>query len=70
MKLVILFKRYLAEPVDGEPSDDDIRGVFNDAEESEDHPIGQPLSVVLLRSRFNCLDPVHKYKIDFRFMTR
>jgi len=38
----------LAEPIEGNPASNEVSEVFNDGEESEDHPVSEPLRVVSL----------------------
>lgn len=46
---------YLAHIVEGEPKEESVRDGLDDAEESVNDPVGEPLCVVLLSSALNGL---------------
>ena len=46
----------LAEPVEGNPASDEVSEVFDDRESSEDHPVGEPLRVVVFHRALQRLD--------------
>lgn len=50
----------LSNIVEREPGEEDISKELCHTEESVDHPVGQPLCVIILRRTFNRLDPAKR----------
>lgn len=48
---------YLEEPVEWHPPEEQVEAELENWEEAEHHPIGEPLSVIVFRHRFDCLHP-------------
>jgi len=47
---------YLKEPVQGNPEEEDVSKEFHQMEHTVDHPVGQPLCVIIFLLALNCLD--------------
>jgi hypothetical protein len=50
-------KLNLEEPIDREPGEDDVREKVHDGENGENHPVGEPLGVVVL---VTALESLHR----------
>ena len=46
---------YLSQEIEGDPGKDDIGEILDNTERSIDHPVGQPLCVIILVFRVNGL---------------
>ena len=53
---MLSLKIYLCQPVEGDPSNKDVREELYDGEDWEDDPVGQPLHVIVLLLGLDGLD--------------
>ena len=54
---------YLCQEVEGDPGEEEVSEVFHDAKCGVDHPVCQPLCVIVFLFRVNGLAAVEKLKI-------